>query len=112
MKVARVALEVEQLMADYPSMVNSSKWLPKAKHHMEHIIETKCTHPVQAHYRRLDKDKLEAAKAEFSLSCVEESARLLKYQASLEEKRGKVTDYSYLSVDYIATHGLLFDLIN
>ena len=65
MKVARVALEVEQLMADYPSMVNSSKWLPKAKHHMEHIIETKCTHPVQAHYRRLDKDKLEAAKAEF-----------------------------------------------
>ena len=53
-----------------------------------------------------------AAKAEFSLSCVEESARLLKYQASLEEKRGKVTDYSYLSVDYIATRRLLFDLIN
>jgi hypothetical protein len=28
--------------------------------------------------------------SDFSLSCVEESARLLKYQASLEEKRGKV----------------------
>jgi hypothetical protein len=31
-----------------------------------------------------------AAKAEFSLSCVEESTRLLKYQSSLEDKRGKV----------------------
>ena len=30
--VASVVLEVEQLMADYPSVVNSSKKLPKAKY--------------------------------------------------------------------------------
>ena len=60
-----VALEVEQLMADYPSVVNSSKKLPKSKHQVKHIIETTCSHPVKAHYRRLDKDKLAAAEAEF-----------------------------------------------
>ena len=59
-----VALEVEQLMADYPSVANSSKKLPKSKHQVKHIIETTCSHPVKAHYRRLDKDKLAAAEAE------------------------------------------------
>ena len=39
-EVASVALEVEQLMADYPNMVNSSKRLPKAKHHFKHVIVT------------------------------------------------------------------------
>ena len=66
-----MALEVEQLMAnylsvaDYPSVVSSSKKLPKAKHQVKHVIETMCPHPVKAHYRRLDKDKLAAAEAEF-----------------------------------------------
>ena len=54
-------------MADYPSMVNVGKKLPKAKHQVKHVIETTCPHPVKAHYRRLDKDKdkLAAAGAEF-----------------------------------------------
>ena len=60
-----VALEVEQLMADYPSVVNSNKNLPKARHQVKHIIETMCSHPVKAHYHRLDKDNLAAPEAEF-----------------------------------------------
>ena len=60
-----MALEVEQLLAYYSSVVNSSKKLPKAKHQVKHIIETTCTNPVKAHYGRLDKDKLAAANAEF-----------------------------------------------
>ena len=64
-EVASLVLEVEQLMADYPSVINASKKLPKAKHQVKHIIETTCSHPVKAHYRRLDKDKFAAAKAEF-----------------------------------------------
>ena len=32
---------------------------------MRHVIETTCPHPVKAHYRQLDKDKLAAAEAEF-----------------------------------------------
>ena len=56
-EVDSVALEVEQLMADYPSVVNSSKKLPKARHQVKHVIETTGLHPVKAHYRRLDKDK-------------------------------------------------------
>ena len=63
-KADSVAQEVEQLMADYPSIVNANKKLPKAKHHMKHVIETTCPHPLKAHYRRLDKDKLAAAEAE------------------------------------------------
>ena len=64
-KVASVALEVEQLMDDYTSVVNASKKLHKAKHQVKHIIEITCPHPVKAHYRRLDKDKLAATKAGF-----------------------------------------------
>ena len=60
-----MALKVEQLMADYPSMMNFSKKLPKARHQVKHVIETMCSHPVKAHYGRLDKDKLAAAEAEF-----------------------------------------------
>ena len=54
-EVVSVALEVEQLMADYPSMVNVSKKLPKAKHQVKHVIESTCPLPVKkAHYHRLD----------------------------------------------------------
>ena len=60
-----MAQEVEELMANYPSVVNAGKKLPKAKHQVKHIIETTCPHPVKAHYRPLDKDKLAAAEAEF-----------------------------------------------
>ena len=62
---ASVAEEVEELMADYPGVVNSSQRLPVPHHQVEHVIETTCGHPVQARYRRLDPDKLAAAKAEF-----------------------------------------------
>jgi len=62
---ASMAEEVEELMADYPGVVNSSKRLPVPHHQVEHVIETTCGHPVQARYRRLDPDKLAAAKAEF-----------------------------------------------
>ena len=48
-----VAQEVEQVMADYPSVVNASKKFPKAKHHVKHVIETTCPHPVKDHYHRL-----------------------------------------------------------
>ena len=41
-EVDSMALEVEQLMADYPSMVNSSKKLPKVRHQVKHVIETTC----------------------------------------------------------------------
>ena len=64
-EVASVALEVEQLMADYPSVVNAIKKLPKAMHQVKHVIETTCPHLVKAHYRHLDKDKLSDEKAEF-----------------------------------------------
>ena len=66
-EVASVALEVEPLMAEYPSLVNDSKKLPKAKHQVKYFIhiETTCPHPVKAYYCRLDKDELVAAKAEF-----------------------------------------------
>ena len=60
-EVNSVAQEVEELMADYPSVVNAGKKLPKVKH----VIETTCPHPVKPHYRRLDKDKFGAAEAEF-----------------------------------------------
>ena len=43
-EVASVALEVEPLMAEYPSVVNNSQKLPKAKHQVKHIIETMCPH--------------------------------------------------------------------
>ena len=45
-------------MADYPSVVNSSKKLLTAKYQVKHMIETTCPHTVKAHYRCLDKDKL------------------------------------------------------
>ena len=41
-EVDSMVLEVEQLMADYPSMVNSSKKLPKVRHQVKHVIETTC----------------------------------------------------------------------
>ena len=52
-------------MAEYPGVVNNSKQLPRAKHHVEHVIETTCGRPTKARYRRLDPEKLAAAKADF-----------------------------------------------
>ena len=63
-EVDSVALEVEQLMADYPSVVNSSKKLPKARHQVKHVIET-TGHPVFAKALLLDPDKLHTTKDEF-----------------------------------------------
>ena len=53
------------MMAEYPGVVNNSKKLPRATHNVEHVIETTCGRPVKQHYRRLDPDKLAAAKADF-----------------------------------------------
>ena len=52
------------LLQQFNSVVNPSKKLPKVKHKVEHFIETE-GRPVRSKYRRLDPEKLEAAKAEF-----------------------------------------------
>ena len=52
-------------MASYPGVVNTSKKLPPVRHQVEHVVETTCSRPVRARYRRLDPAKLEDAKKEF-----------------------------------------------
>ena len=46
-------------------MLNTSKVLPKLTHHVQHFLVTE-GRPVTAKYRRLDNDRLEAAKKEFA----------------------------------------------
>ena len=55
---------IAQLLAEFPDVCNASKLLPPAKHAVQHVIETS-GHPVASKYRRLDAEKLAAAKAEF-----------------------------------------------
>ena len=54
----------EALLSGFPEVVNNSKRLPKVTHKVQHFIETE-GRPVTAKYRRLDPEKLAAAKAEF-----------------------------------------------
>ena len=54
----------EALLSGFPEVVNDSKRLPKMTHKVQHFIETE-GRPVTAKYRRLDPEKLAAAKAEF-----------------------------------------------
>ena len=54
----------QDILKEFPEVVNPSKKLPQVKHQVEHHIET-VGRPVSAKYRRLDTDKLRAAKAEF-----------------------------------------------
>ena len=52
-------------MEEFPGVLNTSKVLPKPTHRVEHILVTE-GRPVRAEYRRLDNDRLEAAKKEFA----------------------------------------------
>jgi RNase H-like domain found in reverse transcriptase/Reverse transcriptase (RNA-dependent DNA polymerase)/Integrase zinc binding domain/Integrase core domain len=62
--VASVLPDYKQLVAEYPSVVNASKKMPPVKHKVEHYIITDGP-PETSKYRRLDPDRLAAAKAEF-----------------------------------------------
>ena len=53
-----------KLLAHFADVCNSSKMLPAATHTVLHEINTS-GHPVASKYRRLDADKLAAAKEEF-----------------------------------------------
>ena len=55
----------KKILEEFTDVVNPSKKLPKVKHQVQHHIET-VGRPVTAKYRRLDADKLAAAKAEFA----------------------------------------------
>ncbi len=54
-----------KLLAGYPAVVNASKQLPPTTHGVHHHIET-TGRPVAAKYRRLDPERLKAAKKEFA----------------------------------------------
>jgi len=54
----------EKVLEEFPAVVNASKKLPPVKHKVVHQIITE-GRPVRAKYRRLDNQKLEAAKKEF-----------------------------------------------
>ena len=62
---ASVQDEVEELMAAYPGVSAKGGKLPRVKHNVQHVIETTCGQPLKSRYRRLDPEKLAAAKAEF-----------------------------------------------
>ena len=62
--VPRSRCPVAQVIAEFPDVCNASKLLPPAKHAVQHVIETS-GRPVASKYRRLDAEKLAAAKAEF-----------------------------------------------
>ena len=49
----------------FPEVVCQSGKLPPVKHNVVHVIETTCNRPITAKYRRLDAEKLKAAKEEF-----------------------------------------------
>jgi hypothetical protein len=55
----------QQLIQQFPAVVNPSKILPAATHGVQHLIVTKGS-PVSFKFRRLDGEKLAAAKAEFT----------------------------------------------
>jgi len=54
----------QRLLNSFPKVLNPSKSLPPVKHHVRHFIET-TGNAVAGTYRRLDTEKLEAAKKEF-----------------------------------------------
>ena len=56
---------------------------------MKHNIETTCSHPVKAHYRRLDKDKLAAAEAEFRAMEKQGDSEALQEQLGLSPPHGE-----------------------
>ena len=59
-----VAGVYSKLLVEFPAVLNPSKVLPEVKHKVWHHIETE-GRPVAAKYRRLDADKLAAARRDF-----------------------------------------------
>jgi len=57
--------DYEAILASFPAVLNPGKELPPVKHHVQHFIETE-GNAVASTYRRLDPEKLEAARAEFA----------------------------------------------
>ena len=57
-------MDYSTILAEFPEVLNASKELPEVKHDVVHHIETE-GRPSTAKYRRLDSDKLAAAKKEF-----------------------------------------------
>ncbi len=52
------------ILDEFPEVANASKVLPPSSHGVEHFISTKGP-PIASKFRRLDAEKLQAAKAEF-----------------------------------------------
>jgi len=65
-KVDVTSLSYDQLLKEFESVVNPSKMLPPTKHKVKHAIVTTCPQPIASRYRRLDPEKLQAAKDEFN----------------------------------------------
>ena len=65
--VAAVAADFgRQMLAAFPEVECGSKELPPVKHKVVHVIDTGSSQPIAQRYRRLDAEKLAAAKAEFA----------------------------------------------
>ncbi len=64
--MANIAPPFQELLQKFPEVVNLDKRLPTVtKHKLEHHIRVKDGPPITAKFRRLDAEKLAAAKAEF-----------------------------------------------
>lgn len=59
------AVRLQDIVNEFPTVLNPSKVLPPVKHHVEHFIETD-GRPTSCKYRRLDSGRLAAAKADFA----------------------------------------------
>jgi hypothetical protein len=65
-RCANIAPPFQELLQKFPEVVNPDKRLPPVtKHNVEHHIRVKDGPPITAKFRRLDAEKLAAAKAEF-----------------------------------------------
>ena len=56
---------LQHVLAEFPKVLNTSKVLPKPTHRMEHFLVTEGS-PETARYRRVDNNRLGAAKKEFA----------------------------------------------
>jgi len=56
--------DYQKVLESFPAVLNTSKQLPPAIHNVQHVIET-TGRPISSRYRRLDPQKLAAAKKEF-----------------------------------------------
>ena len=55
----------QQILHSFPKVLNQSKMLPDVTHRVQHVLETK-GRPVSSRYRRLDPERLRAAKKVFA----------------------------------------------